>query len=353
MTQYLQKNCNEFNHTIMCKFSKPNYILIITLLLIGVCQIHAARSIRSNASDRKKTQEEKLQKSTRSGTIDRNERLQATNSDQENSILWERLLRDNGSFPSPPTRPPSSPTTPPAPTPFPPTVPPSPGPPTFPPTFRPTDSPRPPSDGILCGIPIELRSQLLTDMAEQISGTIVQGTPQSRALNWLINQDTYIVCPDDPKAYQRYILALFYFSTDGDNWEECSAPLRFDDPASIDEANDNCSVTTTPIPGGDRNPAFLPTTEGTDAWLTPVYECEWAGITCRVEGECVDRIEFGKKKVKNTEECTTYDQCECCFDPIISFLEEHMYLTSTNHGSRSLFSSLTLHLHYRGEWGWR
>ena len=272
----------------MCKFSKTNYILIIALLLIGVCQIHAARSIRSNASDREKTQEKELLKS--SGTIDRNERLHATNSDQENIILWERLLRDNGSFPSPPTRPPSSPTTSP-PTPSPPTIP-SPG----PPTFRPTDSPRPPSDGILCGIPTELRSQLLTDMAQQISGNILQGTPQSRALNWLINQDAYIVCPDDPKSYQRYILALFYFSTDGDNWEECSAPRRFDDQDSIDEANDNCSVATTPIPGGDRNPAFLPTTEGTDAWLTPVYECEWAGITCRVDGECVDRIEFGKTK---------------------------------------------------------
>lgn len=203
--------------------------------------------------------------------------------------------------PLPPTPPFPTPT-PPFPTPTPPTptitLPPSNGqfPTTPPPAITPTPpSPvtRPPSFVVCDGISQLERAQQLTDIAIGASGSINTGSPQDIALEWLIQTDPYFVCPDDPKALQRYILAVFYFSTDGDNWNECSRPESYDS-MSIDEANDNCSVRTTPIAGGQLNPSFLPTTEGTFAWLTPVYECEWAGITCRVETTCVDRIEFGK-----------------------------------------------------------
>ncbi len=192
----------------------------------------------------------------------------------EDQQIWKRLLEDT-SFPQPTREPARRPTTPPF-------VPP--GPPTQPPN----------GGGLICDLQPIRRAELLTEIAEGVSGPITPGTPQGRALAWLIRSDGYLVCPDDPKVYQRYILALFYFATDGDNWAECSAPDNFDDPESIAEANDNCSITTTPIAGGNQNPSFKETTEGTDAWLTPVYECEWAGITCRVDGDCVDRIEFGK-----------------------------------------------------------
>ncbi len=232
---------------MMIIFKRACYILSFLLFCLGPSQ--AVNSIRRSSVDTTNLEHGK---------------------DQDINI-WERLLEDF-SFPSP-------------------TSPPIPSPP------RPTPSPNGP---LICGMSPDLRAQLLTDMAQQISGTISQGTPQFQALSWLIVGDAYAVCPDDPKAYQRYILAVFYFSADGDSWTECSAPSFLDDPDSIQEANDNCSITTTPIPGGDRNPAFLPTTEGTDAWLTPVYECEWAGIACRVEGNCVDRIEFGKILVWHT-----------------------------------------------------
>lgn len=152
----------------------------------------------------------------------------------------------------------------------------------------------PPSQQICQGISQLERAQLLTDIATQASGRIERGSPQDLALEWLIQIDPYSVCPDDPKVLQRYILAVFYFSTNGNNWEQCSAPQNPNDLNSVNVANDNCSVTTTPITGGQSNPTFLPTTEGRLAWLTPVYECEWAGITCRVSTRCVDRIEFGK-----------------------------------------------------------
>ena len=215
--------------------------------------------------------------------------------DDGEDLVWERLFMDNSSLP-PTKRPSQAPIPTPRPSPRP-TRKPTPRPtrsPTLPPTYRPTLAPTPPPNELPCGIPTELRAQLLTAMAQQISGTIRPRTPQFRALTWLVNEDQYLVCPDDPKAYQRYVLAVFYFSTDGDSWLACSAPEDLDDPDSIAASNDKCSITTTSIPGGTRNPAFLPTTEGTDAWLTPVYECEWAGVACRVEGKCLDRIEFGK-----------------------------------------------------------
>ena len=88
-------------------------------------------------------------------------------------------------------------------------------------------------------------------------------------------------------------MAVFYFTTNGDEWFKYSAPDNLNDSKSIDDANANCDVTATPIPGGSLNPSFLPRTEVTMAWLTPVSECEWAGIACRVDTNCVDHIEVG------------------------------------------------------------
>lgn len=74
-------------------------------------------------------------------------------------------------------------------------------------------------------------------------------------------------------------MAVFYYSTRGDRWTECSAPLNFEDPAAIETVNTQCTVVA---PGG-----------GTDAWLTPVTECNWAGLACDAENSVI-RIDFGK-----------------------------------------------------------
>jgi hypothetical protein len=214
---------------------------------------------------------------------------------EEDDKFWEKQLQAILS-----TDPPFITPTPPIPTPPPNGIPPSPTPvPPSPTPPTPTVT-RPPSNVICNGITQFERAIQLTSIAIEASGRIEPGTPQDKALEWLIQTDPYFVCPDDKKALQRYILAVFYYSTDGDNWNECSAPDDVTDPDSIDRANNNCSVITTPIPGGELNPSFLPTTEGSSAWLTPVYECEWSGITCRVETTCVDRIEFEDNGVGGT-----------------------------------------------------
>jgi hypothetical protein len=217
--------------------------------------------------------------------------------DIEDEKFWERHLRNGFSIPPTPSPIPPFPTTPSPIPPFPAPTTPQPFP--TPPTTNPPTT-LPPTDLVCDGITPLQRSQQLTDIAIGTSGNINPGSPQDVALQWLIETDPFFVCPDNPKALQRYILAVFYYSTDGDNWDQCSAPDDFNSAMSIDAANDNCNVRTTPIAGGSTNPTFLPTTEGTMAWLTPTYECEWAGINCRVESECVDRIEFEDNGVGGT-----------------------------------------------------
>jgi len=55
-----------------------------------------------------------------------------------------------------------------------------------------------------------------------VSGTFLEGTPQQRAYEWLLNSDlTTNSCKDDGMGIEyRYALAVFYFSTNGENWSK-------------------------------------------------------------------------------------------------------------------------------------
>jgi hypothetical protein len=86
-------------------------------------------------------------------------------------------------------------------------------------------------------------------------------TPQGQAAEWILERDDFGVCPDAPKIIQRWALAVFYYSTNGDDWDSC-----FEDDATC-----------------------------VDAFLSPFDECEWFGITCVTTDEgldCVERIIF-------------------------------------------------------------
>eukprot|EP00957_Ditylum_brightwellii_P202285 15329478-Ditylum_brightwellii.AAC.1 len=79
-----------------------------------------------------------------------------------------------------------------------------------------------------CGISAEDRRNNFTVTLQSVSDPIellTPGTPQNRALEWLIEDDKLCVCPDEvlacrispivPKFVQRYVMAVFYFSTGG------------------------------------------------------------------------------------------------------------------------------------------
>jgi hypothetical protein len=107
-----------------------------------------------------------------------------------------------------------------------------------------------------------------------------EGSPQNLAANWLINEDMAFLCPQDPTLSQRYSMAVFYYSTDGDGWFECNAPSDFSSEEAIAEANADCDIVAA---GSD----------GSDAWLTPSSECDWGGASCSGAG-FIERLDFGK-----------------------------------------------------------
>jgi hypothetical protein len=123
----------------------------------------------------------------------------------------------------------------------------------------------------------------------------IPGTPQSLALDWITNHDLMKVCPNDSNTdhlIQRYVLAVFYFATQGFQWKSCNAPRDFACEVQIKNANDNCNRTSTPH--------FESTRIGineTNAWLTPAHECSWGGVACHGNDDpkvanCVDQIDF-------------------------------------------------------------
>ncbi|KAL7541880.1 hypothetical protein ACHAWF_007040 [Thalassiosira exigua] len=102
----------------------------------------------------------------------------------------------------------------------------------------------------------------------------VVNSPQRKALDWIVDDDGRKVCPDDGGLVQRYALSVFYYSTKGDFWKQCSAPSQFA-PAQIAAANAACTLTT-----ANATAIFPGDVRGSNAWLTPSSECEWGGISC-------------------------------------------------------------------------
>jgi hypothetical protein len=108
------------------------------------------------------------------------------------------------------------------------------------------------------------RKQELAGTVFSISGMRAFDDPEnpiSLALKWLVEDDLRHMCPGDENIPQRYILALLYFSTNGDDWMKC----RRDDMAPCVGKN----------------------------FLSVYHECEWGGITCD-SNERIQKINLGE-----------------------------------------------------------
>ena len=160
------------------------------------------------------------------------------------------------------------------------TSPPSPGPTTASPTAGPTTASPTLSPTLAPTLPCDMTAE---DRAEEILFTLVDisspallsdpTTPQGRAFRWLVDEDVFYVCPSDNTCdvVQRFVLAVIYYSTNGEAWFQCSGNRA---------ASDDC--------GSD-----FPFDQGQSRFLSPISECNWAGIRCS-EDLCVTDIEFGK-----------------------------------------------------------
>ena len=177
------------------------------------------------------------------------------------------------------------------------------------PTLNNTPSHQPSSfsqqqSGSVCGmLPSDRKDSIFAILDTVSEPKLLRNEISSRgkAAKWLVEQDAFLLCPSDTKLIQRYVLALLYFSTNGDSWLQCTSTSNFN----------NCGMQT-PFQG-----AF--------PYLSDRSECDWAGISCNGRGiafkytvlkksnltkcfyflnflaraveSCVQKIDFGKSNM--------------------------------------------------------
>lgn len=149
--------------------------------------------------------------------------------------------------------------------------------PTITPSARPTER---------CNMPTAQRASIIQEYLAVTSGEQAlntSGTPQNLAMTWLIDLDSKYICPTDPSVIQRYVMAVFYYSTRGDRWRQCQAPTDFSSAKAIAAANSDCKLQA---PGGSSR-----------AWLTPDDECDWGGVACN-NLTLMERIDISKTLVR-------------------------------------------------------
>ena len=81
-------------------------------------------------------------------------------------------------------------------------------------------------------------------------------SPQFAALQWLLEEDEFEVCPNSRNLEQRFVVAVLYFATNGSGWKSCSSGSD----------NENC----------DRK-----------AFLSSGHECGWGGVHCTNTGKII------------------------------------------------------------------
>ena len=168
-------------------------------------------------------------------------------------------------------------------------------------TPNPTDIPLTPNPTVplVCGLPFEDYESQMRELALTITNEATlnnQGSPQARALNWLLTEDTLDppVCPNDGPcgAQQRYIKLTSPVVEGRGIIDQCNAPNNLGSASSIALANANCDRVVTPFPV--NNPRIGD--KSTDAWLTGVDECLWGGVACWGTDDdregCMDQIDF-------------------------------------------------------------
>eukprot|EP00551_Chaetoceros_affinis_P009513 CAMPEP_0203671910 /NCGR_PEP_ID=MMETSP0090-20130426/7570_1 /ASSEMBLY_ACC=CAM_ASM_001088 /TAXON_ID=426623 /ORGANISM="Chaetoceros affinis, Strain CCMP159" /LENGTH=1155 /DNA_ID=CAMNT_0050537095 /DNA_START=55 /DNA_END=3519 /DNA_ORIENTATION=+ len=92
----------------------------------------------------------------------------------------------------------------------------------------------------------ELRAQQIQLRLEDISFPITTSQTRLSALEWITDSDPMKLPADAPLLVDRYILTLFYYALDGENW-------------LIEE--------------------------GETMWLTELSHCYWVGVTCKIGGD--------------------------------------------------------------------
>lgn len=90
------------------------------------------------------------------------------------------------------------------------------------------------------------------------------GAPHSLASIWIVQADGLGVTLESRTFLQRYVLALFYFSTR--LWLSCNASSTINCLYQQLVINEDGTTSVNPVPA--------------TRWLAPTSECEWVGVSC-------------------------------------------------------------------------
>lgn len=77
----------------------------------------------------------------------------------------------------------------------------------------------------ICGVSAGQRRSQIEEILSFMFGYDLAAidTTRASALKWLLRQDPMRLCPDSANLIQRYILALLYYGTAGNEWYECES----------------------------------------------------------------------------------------------------------------------------------
>jgi hypothetical protein len=84
---------------------------------------------------------------------------------------------------------------------------------------RDDDDAVPPNPNAPCDTPEGRKADIL-EIVDNITGFIPKDTPQDLALSWLMDDTNTNACDGNEVVIERYALATFYFSTNGDLWSD-------------------------------------------------------------------------------------------------------------------------------------
>jgi hypothetical protein len=146
--------------------------------------------------------------------------------------------------------------------------------------------PSPPTPLDCCALPSGEREKKLLELYSTVSNKddiLKQGTPQNKAFNWILTNDQYCVCPSSKgcEPVQRYVMAVYYYSTKGENWINCGASSAVCHPNGTTNNGKNTSGC---YAGADKR------------WLSTDPSCKWCGNNCdsSLYPDCITQINLGK-----------------------------------------------------------
>ena len=137
-------------------------------------------------------------------------------------------------------------------------------------TYAPT---RAPSFAPSSSLEGQYRDQFIAAVGPMVS---VPNSPQERAARWIIEEDDRNLSVDDPSLFQRYISALFYFTTTNNLeslWPSCNHH-------PTDSSNTTCKYRRFIRRSKTDDEIKVYSPEPSVRWLSSEDECSWAGIVC-------------------------------------------------------------------------